>query len=191
MDENYYSILEVNENAKIDEIKKSYRRLSLKYHPDKNPNDSESVKKFHKITEAYETLSNEEKRNEYDQMRSNPFVKMFSKGGVNPMDHFDPMEEMLSNIFFGGRGGPMGMGMGFGHPGVHIFKNGVPVNLGGGNMNFPLQKPTPIVKSLYISMEQVLTGATVPVDIERWIVENGHKLFEKEMSSSKGMNWLS
>jgi DnaJ-class molecular chaperone len=176
MEENYYTALEIPENAKLDEIKKSYRRLSLKYHPDKNPNDVDAVNKFHKITEAYETLSNEEKRHEYDTMRNNPFAKMFQKGGGSSMDQFDPMEEMMANIFgmpFGMKGG---MGMGFGSPNIHIFKNGMPVNFGAQ----ALQKPTPIIRTLLITMEQVLIGATVPLDIERWIFENGNKIFEKE-----------
>ena len=118
-------------------------------------------------------------------MRNNPFAKMFQRGGgggSNAMDQFDPMEEMLSNLFgmhgmpFGMKGGGP-MGMGFGSPNIHIFKNGVPVGGLGGNQ---LQKPTPIIKSLYINMEQVLTGATVPIDIERWIIENGTKMVEKE-----------
>jgi DnaJ-class molecular chaperone len=183
MDETYYTILEISENATLDEIKKSYRRLSLKYHPDKNLNDGDAVKKFHKITEAYETLGNEEKKQEYDLMRNNSFAKMFQRGGgSNTMDQFDPMEEMLSNLFgmhgmpFGMKGGGP-MGMGFASPNIHIFKNGVPVGGLGSNQ---LQKPTPIIKSLYINMEQVLTGATVPIDIERWIIENGTKMVEKE-----------
>jgi molecular chaperone DnaJ len=60
--DNYYKILEVNENSSNDEIKKAFRRLSLKYHPDKNPN---SVF-FTKINEAYQTLSDDIKRREYD-----------------------------------------------------------------------------------------------------------------------------
>jgi DnaJ-class molecular chaperone len=178
MEENYYSILNVPENANLEEIKKSYRKLSLKYHPDKNPNDDECIAKFHKITEAVNILGDEDKRKEYDLMRNNPFAKMM--GGFNGppggMNHFDPMEEMLSNLF-GMPGMPFGMrGGGVGGPNIHIFKNGFPVNLGGQS----LQKPTPIVKTMFINMEQVLTGATVPVDIERWIIEDGNKLFEKE-----------
>ena len=181
MDDNYYTVLEISENATLEEIKRAYRKLSLKHHPDKNFNNDESVKKFQKITEAYETLSNEEKKQEYDLMRNHPFAKMFQRG--QGMEHFDPMEEMLSNLFgmpFGMKGGPMGpMGGGFGSPNIHVFKNGVPINLGGiGTQS--LQKPTPIIKTLYISMEQVLIGATVPVDIERWIFEDGNKIFEKE-----------
>ena len=183
MEEDYYTILNVPETASLEEIKKSYRKLSLKYHPDKNSHDSDAISKFHKISEAYGTLSDEEKRKEYDLTRNNPFFKMM--GGMGSMGHgfnatqgfnnFDPMEDIISNLFgmpFGMRG-PSGS---FGSPNIQIFKNGNPINLGRQN----LQKPTPIVKTLFITMEQVLTGCVVPVDIERWIIEDGNKIFEKE-----------
>lgn len=62
----YYKILEVSENADILKIKKQYRKLAMKYHPDRNVGDERAAKKFREITEAYEVLSNEEKRKEYD-----------------------------------------------------------------------------------------------------------------------------
>ena len=67
----YYKILEVPENADISEIKKKYRKMSMKYHPDRNTGDEKAVKKFREITEAYEVLSNGEKRKEYDYKREN------------------------------------------------------------------------------------------------------------------------
>jgi DnaJ-class molecular chaperone len=175
---NYYNTLEINENATSEEIKKSYRKLSLKYHPDKNQNDPDAVKKFQAITEAYEVLGDKEKKQQYDMMQSNPFAKMM---GSNMRGGIDPMEEIFSQFFGQGQGpGPGEMPFGFpfsfgGHgpgPNVQIFRNGVPMNMG--------QKPTPIIKNITITMEQVLSGSTIPVDIERWIIENGNKLFEKE-----------
>ena len=67
----YYKILEVPENADISEIKKKYRKMVMKYHPDRNAGDEKTVKKFREITEAYEVLSNGEKRKEYDYKREN------------------------------------------------------------------------------------------------------------------------
>ena len=67
----YYKILEVSENADILKIKKQYRKLAMKYHPDRNAGDKRAVKKFREITEAYEVLSNGEKRKEYDYKREN------------------------------------------------------------------------------------------------------------------------
>ena len=67
----YYKILEVSENEDISEIKKQYRKLAMKYHPDRNAGDERAAKKFREITEAYEVLSNEKKREEYDCKRKN------------------------------------------------------------------------------------------------------------------------
>ena len=67
----YYKILEVPENTDISEIKKKYRKLAMKYHPDRNAGDERAAKKFREITEAYEVLSNGEKRKEYDYKREN------------------------------------------------------------------------------------------------------------------------
>jgi hypothetical protein len=97
------------------------------------------------------------------------------------------MDDILQNLFgFGGMGGPgmMPPGMGGFPPGmngfppganVHIFRNGVPINI-----NNAMQKPQPIIKTISINMEQVMNGANIPVEIERWILENGNKVFERE-----------
>ena len=171
MSENYYKVLGVNENATKDEIKKSYRSLQMKHHPDKNPGNHESINMTQKINEAYETLGDEQKKEEYDMMRNNPnpFMRMNSHG-----PHSGGMEVPINDIFnmmFGG-GNPFG-GIP-GAPGVHIFH--------GNPMNFQqaINKPIPIMKSLQITMEQVLNGANLPIEIERWILQNGIKVFEKE-----------
>jgi molecular chaperone DnaJ len=62
----YYSILELAKGASKEEIKKSYRKLAMKYHPDRTSGDKEAEKKFKEINEAYSVLSNDEKRNQYD-----------------------------------------------------------------------------------------------------------------------------
>ena len=67
----YYKILEVSENADILKIKKKYRKLAMKYHPDRKAGDEKAAKKFREITEAYEVLSNEKRRKEYDYKREN------------------------------------------------------------------------------------------------------------------------
>ena len=65
----YYEVLGVDKNATAEELKKAYRKMAIKYHPDKNPGDDEAVKKFREITEAYEILGDEKKRKEYDNKR--------------------------------------------------------------------------------------------------------------------------
>jgi DnaJ-class molecular chaperone len=179
MNESYYRILGIEENATQDEIKKAFRKLSLLHHPDKNRNSSESVTKFHKINEAYETLSDPEKRKMYDLSNNNPLFKMMNgnvniNGGLN-----NPIDEIFSSIF--GQGMNMGgMNMG-GSPFIRVFHNGNPVNMPGmsGFNNF-LTKPSPIIKTIQIPIDKVLLGTTIPVDIERWIIENDNKVFEKE-----------
>jgi len=65
-EEDYYRVLEVNRDASFEEIKKAYRRLSMIHHPDKNGNNEESTIKFKQLANAYETLSDEDKRAMYD-----------------------------------------------------------------------------------------------------------------------------
>ena len=188
MSESFYNILGVPETASKDEIKKAYRSLSLKLHPDRNPNNSEAVGKFQKINEAYETLGDDQKKEEYDMMNKNPFLRMAQQGGggQNMGMPFQDMDDIFSALFgnvlgsMPGRqqGMPPGMhfvgppGMHFGGPKIHVFR--------GGSNTHPLQKPTPIIKTVTINMEQVLTGCTIPVDIERWLIEGENKVFENE-----------
>ena len=84
--EDFYAILGVNKNATQSEIKKAYRKLAVKYHPDKNSGNKVAEDKFKKISEAYAVLSDEQKRSEYDN--PNPFSNMSSDHGRNPFGGF-------------------------------------------------------------------------------------------------------
>src|ERR687886_2032929 len=66
----YYAVLGVSASATQDEIKKQYRKLAARYHPDKNPNDPKAADRFKEISEAYHVIGDAEKRKQYDQMRS-------------------------------------------------------------------------------------------------------------------------
>ena len=63
----YYDVLGVSKSSSQDEIKKAYRKVALKYHPDRNPDDKDAEDKFKEAAEAYDVLGNEEKRRKYDQ----------------------------------------------------------------------------------------------------------------------------
>lgn len=181
---NYYETLDVPETANADDIKKAYRRLSLKYHPDKNRDKPESVEMFQKISSAYEVLGDASKKQEYDMSRKNPFQRMQSHGHGPDFENIN-IDELFSNIFFGGQQNPFFSGgmhhdMGFGGigviggggvPNIRIFRNGMPVNIGP-------EKPAPIIKTVLINMSQVLNGTKIPVEIERWIMESNNKIFE-------------
>ncbi len=97
----YYELLEISVTADESEIKKAYRRLAVKYHPDKNPGDKTAEEKFKKIAQAYDVLSNPEKRKLYDQYGEDAVNGTGGRSGGgfsgNPFDIF--------NQFFGGGGG--------------------------------------------------------------------------------------
>lgn len=180
--DDYYKVLCVDESASQDEIKKAYRKLSLLHHPDKNQGNPEAEAKFKNINEAYQAIGDEGERKKYDMSRKNPFASM-SGGqghpGMNPMDD-------IFKMFFGGGGGMQGMSSGIpgmqGMPGmggfptgnIRVFRNGQPVDV---NM---LNKPPPIMKNIVISLEQAYQGAQIPVQIERWLFEDGIRKCENE-----------
>jgi DnaJ-class molecular chaperone len=78
----YYQILGVAKTATADEIKKAYRKLALKYHPDKNPDNKEAEEKFKEISEAYAVLSDTEKRQQYDTFGSAGFRQRYSQEDI-------------------------------------------------------------------------------------------------------------
>lgn len=104
----YYEVLEVTKTATAEEIKKAYRKKAIQYHPDKNPGDKEAEEKFKEAAEAYDVLSNEDKRARYDQFGHAGMGGAAGNGG--PFGGFgggmsmDDIFSMFGDIF-GGRGG--------------------------------------------------------------------------------------
>src|SRR5690606_9596398 len=80
----YYQVLEVDEGASAEEVKKAYRRLARTYHPDRNPDDPEAEERFKAVQEAYDVLSDPEKRKAYDRARRNPFAGGYGPGFRGP-----------------------------------------------------------------------------------------------------------
>ncbi|MBK7855355.1 MAG: DnaJ domain-containing protein [Bacteroidetes bacterium] len=111
----YYEILGVAKNANETELKKAYRQLAIKYHPDKNPGNKEAEEKFKEAAEAYEVLSDAQKRQRYDQFGHQGMGG--AAGGGNGGGHHMNMEDIFSQFgdifgghnpfesFFGGGGG--------------------------------------------------------------------------------------
>ncbi|MGB7970442.1 MAG: J domain-containing protein [Candidatus Deferrimicrobiaceae bacterium] len=113
---NYYEMLGVSENASFDEIRKTFRRLAKKHHPDVNPGDKASENRFKEINEAHEILGDEKKRKEYDALRKGAFTgggpfrgtggSHFDRGSYSSGESFD-LGDVFGDLFSGG---------GFAHP---------------------------------------------------------------------------
>lgn len=166
----YYNVLGINKNASKEEIKKAYRSLSLKYHPDKT-SDTVLNDKFREISSAYEILGDEDKKKEYDNSRNNPFMRMNSQVSGD-------IPEEIFNLFQGMFGGQVPMGM---HGNVHVFHNGENITRNINPFAQAMQKPVPIIKTISVNIEQIFTGTQLPVEISRNIMQNGVKVSETEI----------
>ncbi|MCR5219756.1 MAG: DnaJ domain-containing protein, partial [bacterium] len=102
MAKDYYTLLGVDKNASEADIKKAYRKLALKYHPDRNPDNPAAAETFKEITEAYAVLSDPEKKRQYDQFGSTGFRERFSQEDI--YRNFN-VNDIFREFGFGGAGG--------------------------------------------------------------------------------------
>lgn len=204
----YYKILGVDKNASDDDLKKAYRKLAMKWHPDKNPsNKKEAEAKFKQISEAYDVLSDPQKRTVYDQ-----FGEEGLKGGVPPPGaggaggpggatffstgdgpttfRFNPRSaDDIFAEFFGGSSPFGGMG---GGPGMRdsrfgsLFGDNIFSSFGGDGGGVPMhqsaaqRKAAPIEQTLPCSLEDLYKGATKKMKISREIADASGKTMPVE-----------
>lgn len=101
----YYELIGVKRTATADEIKKAYRKLAMKYHPDQNKGNKEAEEKFKELSEAYEVLSDQSKRQKYDQFGHDGLKSSFGPGGFDfsrDFTHMGDLQDILGSIFGGG-----------------------------------------------------------------------------------------
>lgn len=158
-DRDYYEVLGVSKEASASEIKKSYRKLAMKFHPDQNPDDPKAEEKFKELGEAYEVLSDEEKRAAYDRYGHEAFTA-------------------------GGRGGGGGGGGGFGgfHDPMDIFSQVFGGAFGGGGFDDLFggagrsrrrgdgsKRGSDLRYDLQVSLEEAAMGTTKELELEKYV----------------------
>ncbi len=165
----YYEVLGVKKDATSDQIKKAYRRLAKKYHPDHAKGDKSAEDKFKQISEAYAVLSDAEKRKQYDEFGATGFQQRFSQEDI--FRGFD-FGEILKEFGFGGKGGNVRFSFG-----------------GGGGSSFggrPRRQAAPrgsdLVYEIGLTLQEVASGTTKTVAIQQ-----GGRVERVEVKIPKGL----
>lgn len=147
----YYEILGVSKSASADEIKKAYRKIAIKFHPDKNPDDPTAEDKFKEAAEAYEVLSDQEKRGRYDQY-GHQGVNGGGYGHMNMEDIFSQFGDIFGN--------------GSGSPFDSFFSGG---RSGGGRR---VRKGTNLRIKLKLDLEEIANGVEKKIKVKRYVACN-------------------
>lgn len=156
MKRDYYEILGVSKSADADEIKKAYRKTAMQYHPDRNPGDKAAEEKFKEAAEAYEVLSDTDKRAKYDRFGHQAFQGTAAGGGF----HNTNMEDIFSHFsdIFGGGGGFESF---FGG-GQRSSRGGRPTGQRGSNLRIKIK----------LNYAEIATGTTKQIKVKKHVVCN-------------------
>ena len=156
----YYELLGVPRESSADQIKKAYRKLAMKYHPDRNQGDSVAEEKFKEVSEAYEVLSDTQKRQRYDQYGHDGMKSTFGPGGFDfsrDFTHVSDLQDILGSIF-GDGGGSFGDFFGGGGGGGRQRRSNGPQQ--GSDLRFDLD----------IDLEEAVFGSereiTLPLNVD-------------------------
>ncbi len=143
----YYEVLEISKSASAEEIKKAYRKLAIKYHPDKNPDNPAAEEKFKEAAEAYEVLSTPEKRQRYDQ-----YGHQASGGGYGGGMNMDDIFSQFGDVFGGG-----------GSPFESFFGGG------GSGRGRGVRKGSNLRIKLKLNLEEIANGCEKKIKVKRQV----------------------
>ncbi|MBA4396220.1 MAG: integrase [Syntrophus sp. (in: bacteria)] len=170
MADDYYKTLGVEKSASEEDIKKAYRKLAMKFHPDRNPGNKQAEEKFKKLSEAYAVLSDHEKRKQYDSFGSDAFRQRYSQEDIfRNFDFSDILKEFNFNLggrgsrnFGGGRNQTFTFGQGSGDPFAGLFGGAQ----GYAQQQMP-QKGQDLEYNLSITIEESVFGAEKKLTLQK------------------------